>query len=171
MARTGWQRNWIRILTTLLTAAVMVMIFCFSTENAAESDQRSGVFSMLIIRMIHPDFDRMYAETQKEIYDAVQHAVRKCAHFSEYLMLGFFMRLCLESWFGRKKRRPGRLMISAFGAGTVYACTDEAHQLLIEGRAGVWTDVLVDAAGVLTGVVLAAFLIRLIHRTIEDRQL
>ncbi len=170
MACTGWQRNWIRTLTTLLTAAVMVMIFCFSTENAAESDQRSGVFSMFMIRMIHPDYEQMDAETQKKIYDEVQHAVRKCAHFSEYMMLGFLMRLCLESWFGTDKLRPGRLMISAFGAGTFYACTDEAHQMLIDGRAGAWTDVLVDAAGVLTGAVLAAFLIRLINRMIEDRR-
>ena len=170
MARTGWQKNWIRALTTLLTAAVMVMIFCFSTENAAESDQRSGVLSMIVISMIHPDYDQMETEAQKEIYDEVQHTVRKCAHFSEYLLLGFFIRLCLESWFGTKKTRPGSLLLSAFGAGTVYACTDEAHQLLIDGRAGAWTDVLVDAGGVLTGAVLAACLIRLINRMTEDRR-
>ena len=47
-----------------------------------------------------------------------------------------------------------------FGTGTAYACSDELHQLSIDGRSGQWTDVLVDGSGVLTGVVLGTLLIK-----------
>ena len=43
MARTGWQNPWVRAVTTILTVAVMVMIFCFSMEDAENSDKRSGI--------------------------------------------------------------------------------------------------------------------------------
>lgn len=164
MTRTGWQTPWVRIVTTLLTIAVMVMIFCFSTENAEHSDRRSGVISIRIVRIFHPEYEQMNPEKQKEIYDNVQHIVRKCAHFTEYMMLGFLIRLCLESWFGHRMKRYRILALIGFGAGTGYACTDELHQLSIDGRSGQWTDVLVDSSGVLAGVVLGTLLIKSLNR-------
>ena len=164
MTRTGWQTPWVRIVTTLLTIAVMVMIFCFSTENAEHSDRRSGVISIRIVRIFHPEYEQMNPEKQKEIYDNVQHIVRKCAHFTEYMMLGFLIRLCLESWFGHRMKRYRILALIGFGSGTGYACTDELHQLSIDGRSGQWTDVLVDSSGVLAGVVLGTLLIKSLNR-------
>ena len=164
MTRTGWQTPWVRIVTTLLTIAVMVMIFCFSTENAEHSDRRSGVISIRIVRIFHPEYEQMNPEKQKEIYDNVQHIVRKCAHFTEYMMLGFLIRLCLESWFGHRMKRYRILALIGFGAGAGYACTDELHQLSIDGRSGQWTDVLVDSSGVLAGVVLGTLLIKSLNR-------
>lgn len=157
--KTGWQKAWVRILTTLLTAAVMVMIFCFSTENAEQSDQRSGVFSQIIIRTVHPDYDLLDAAQQKRIYDDTQMVVRKCAHFSEYALLGFLIRLCMESWFGHRTLKRHLPAIAGFVSGSLYAVTDELHQLAIDGRYGKWTDVLIDSAGVLTGVILGTLLI------------
>ena len=34
----------------------------------------------------------------------------------------------------------------------LYACTDEIHQLFIQGRAGQLKDVLIDTIGSLTGI-------------------
>ena len=119
MTRTGWQKTWVRTATTLLTAAVMVIIFFFSTESGDESDRRSGVISMTVIRLIHPEYEQADEETQKSIYDDVQHIVRKCAHFSEYMLLGFLIRLCLESWFGHRMKKARILAIAGFGAAAV----------------------------------------------------
>ena len=94
----------------------------------------------------------------------VQYAVRKCAHFTEYMILGFLLRLCLESWFGHRMRKFRILALIGFGAGTAYACSDEAHQLVIDGRSGQWKDVLVDSSGVLTGVTLGTLLIKSLSR-------
>ena len=164
MTGTGCQRSWVRILTTLLTAAVMVMIFAFSTEDAEHSDRTSGLISRRVLSIIHPEYEQLEESRQKLLYDDVQHIVRKCAHFTEYMLLGLMLRLCLESWFGRKVRKSRRLTLAGFCGGTVYACTDEFHQLLIEGRSGQWSDVLVDGSGVLLGVMIAALLIRRINR-------
>ena len=170
MTRSGWQRTWVRILTTLLTAAVMVMIFGFSTENAEKSDHRSGVFAGRLVRLLYPDFDRMDPEQQEEAFFESQVIVRKCAHVTEYTVLGFLIRLCLESWFGSRMKKLSPLALIGFGAGTAYACSDEMHQLAIEGRSGQWTDVLVDGSGVLAGVMLGTLLIRRINRKANLRK-
>ena len=166
MTKTGWQTSWVRIVTTVLTLAVMAMIFCFSMENAEQSDFRSGRISDRFIRLFHPDYDRLEEAEQKAIYERAQHIVRKCAHFTEYMMLGFLLRLCLESWFGHRMRKYRILALIGFGTGTAYACSDEMHQLSIEGRSGEWTDVLVDGSGVLVGITLGTLLIQSVNHMI-----
>jgi len=160
MERAGWQQTWVRILTTALTVAVMVMIFCFSMENAEDSDQTSGKISMEVIHIIHPDFDEKPPQVQKTIYDDVQYAVRKTAHFTEYALLGLMMRFCLESWVGRRKWT----LPAAWAAGTLYAVTDELHQMQIDGRYGQWKDVLIDSSGVLAGILIACMILHLIFK-------
>ena len=164
MVRTGWQRTWVRILTTALTICVMVMIFEFSTQDADRSDHTSGFISNAIISVLYRDYAMQTPEKRQEIYDSVQFVVRKCAHFSEYTLLGFLLRLCLESWFGHRMKKYRILALIGFGAGTAYACTDEAHQLGVEGRSGAWKDVLVDAGGVLLGVALGTMLVKTLNR-------
>ena len=164
MTRSGWQNPWVRAVTTLLTVAVMVMIFCFSMENAETSDKRSGFIAMPVIRLLHPDYDQLDEAAQDEIYAGVSLVVRKCAHFTEYMVLGFLLRLCLESWFGHRMRKYRILALIGFGAGTAYACTDELHQLGVEGRSGAWKDGLVDAGGVLLGVALGTMLVKTLNR-------
>ena len=163
MTNAWLQKSWVRILLTVLTAAMMVLIFCFSMENAENSDQTSGKYARQVIRTLHPDYETYSQDKQKEIYDSVQHVVRKTAHFTEYMVLGILLRLCLESWFGSRKILPA----AAWGAGTVYAGTDELHQLMTDGRSGQWTDVLLDSSGVLAGVAIASLILWILirHRT------
>ena len=160
MKRSGWQRTWVRILTTLMTMAVMVFIFAFSTEDAESSDQTSGNISREVLPIVYPDYEQKPPEEQKTCYDNVQHIVRKTAHFTEYMILGLLIRLCLESWFGHRKR----MLPASWAAGTIYAGTDELHQLLIDGRSGQWTDVLLDSGGVMTGVLIAVLILYLSSR-------
>ena len=49
MEQTGWQRTWVRVLLTMLTAAVMLLIFFFSNETADRSDRTSGIFTRIVI--------------------------------------------------------------------------------------------------------------------------
>ena len=135
---------------------MMVLIFFFSTETADRSDQTSGVITERVIDSFYPEYQTSSPQRKKSIYDSVQHMVRKSAHFTEYAVLGILMRCCLESWFGKRKW----LIPAAWACGTFYAGTDELHQMLIDGRSGQWSDVLLDSAGVLTGVLLISFIIR-----------
>ena len=170
MVRTGWQRTWVRILTTALTICVMVMIFEFSTQDADRSDHTSGFISNAIISVLYRDYAMQTPEKRQEIYDSVQFVVRKCAHFSEYTLLGFLLRLCLESWFGHRMKKRHALMLPAFLCGTLYAGSDEWHQKLIDGRSGQWTDVLLDSCGVLFGAFLGNRLILWINRKQEGAE-
>lgn len=163
MERTGWQQTWVRIMTTVLTVAMMVLIFCFSTEDAAHSDRTSGKISSEVVHVVHPDYDQKPPQIQKVYFDDAQHIVRKTAHFTEYLLLGLLIRLCLESWFGSRK---GMLPV-AWGAGTIYAGTDELHQLMIDGRSGQLTDVMIDSCGVLTGALIANLIL---HRLLSKKR-
>ena len=167
MERNGWQRTWVRIVTTVMTAAMMILIFRFSMETAERSDRTSGVVTDRVIDTFYPDYESSSQERQRSIYDSVQHLVRKTAHFTEYTLLGILIRCCLESWFGRKKW----LEAAAWAGGTIYAGTDELHQLLIDGRSGQWSDVLLDSGGVLTGVLLAGLVIRIGARHFRRKEL
>ena len=163
----GLQKTPVRILLTVMTAAMMVLIFCFSMETAEKSDQTSGALTKTVISVAYPEYKQYTPIRQKSLYDQVQHIVRKSAHFTEYTLLGLLMRLCLESWFGRRK---GLVPIS-WGSGTLYAVTDEIHQLLIDGRSGQWTDVLLDSSGVLTGVLISTVVLWLLRRHRERRRI
>ncbi len=165
MTRRGLQKRWVRILLTGMTAVMMVLIFCFSMEPAEQSDETSGSISRTVISVIHPDYPTYPTEKQRNIYDTVQHYVRKTAHFTEYLILGLLIRLCLESWFGKQKW----LSPVSWAAGTLYAGTDELHQLLTDGRSGQWRDVLIDSSGVLTGVLIAMLALHILRAAQEKR--
>lgn len=168
MKQGGWQKTWVRVLTSGMTLGLMIMIFAFSTQDAEKSDRTSGFISDTVVRLVYRDYEQMNPASQQSIYAEIQHIVRKCAHFTEYCLLGFMLRLCLESWFGHRKRGKWRLFTLALCAGILYACTDEIHQLMIDGRSGQWTDVLVDSGGVLTGVTAGMLLIgRLIDHNAE----
>ncbi len=160
MAKSGLQKTWVRILLTVLTLALMAVIFFFSTETAEKSDATSGQITEQVIDTLHPDYETYPEIRKKKIYDATQRIVRKAAHFFEYLVLGVLLRLCLESWFGS---RPG-LSFASWASGSLYAGTDELHQLITDGRSGQWSDVLLDSGGVLAGVLAASFVLWLVFR-------
>ena len=53
---------------------------------------------------------------------------------------------------------------------TLYAATDEIHQLFVAGRTGKWQDVLLDSSGALAGLLLAMFMLWLIRRRRAKKQ-
>ena len=134
-----------------LNVAVMVMIFWFSAQPAVDSDQTSGKLIRLLLAFFRPDFSRMNEAEQAELILAWQLPIRKLAHFSEYFLLGLFSRMLLEEFELRYKFWIG------WGFGTLYAVTDELHQLAVEMRAPSPVDVGIDSAGVLCGILVAMF--------------
>ena len=155
------QKTWVRAVTTLLTLGVMLMIFMFSTEKAEKSDATSGVVAEWVAEKIEPEYKKMPEPQKTSFFKEVQYIVRKCAHFTEFALLGCSMRLCLESWFGALDKNPGKrrkkfwlLALLAWLGGTGYAALDEIHQTMVDGRTGRPLDVLIDSSGVLTGTLI-----------------
>jgi len=73
------------------------------------------------------------------VWDTV---LRKCAHVTEYAILGGLLYRALE------REAP------ALAAGIAYAATDELHQHFVRGRHASPVDVAIDAVGVALGMLL-----------------
>ena len=56
------------------------------------------------------------------------------------------------------------LLFLGWGIAVLYSVTDEIHQMFVPGRACMFTDILIDSAGALTGVLLFAAVWFPIHK-------
>ena len=146
-----------------------VFIFYMSAKPADESDELSYGVVYQIIGFVVPGYDQMPYDDQLYWQKTLNYPVRKTAHFLEYALLGALMfnmlfqitRAC-NRMFGPDTRN-GLLKIGAgaWALSTIYACTDEVHQLFVLGRTGKITDVLIDSCGVLLGVLVAFAIVRM----------
>ena len=76
--------------------------------------------------------------------------LRKCAHMTEYALLYLLWRRAL----------PDASPWAAVAIAVAYAISDEIHQRFVRDRHGAPTDVLIDAAGVLIGVLTQRLFLR-----------
>lgn len=76
--------------------------------------------------------------------------VRKCAHFTEYMVLG----VLVTHAFDIEGRRTFDRMLPTVVFLLLVPSIDETIQLFVPGRAGMITDVMIDCCGAATGVVL-----------------
>lgn len=137
----------VRYSLLLLALVWMVLIFGFSAQSATESGGLSALITEPLTKMIVRFSEAMTVAQQAELYLKVDGIVRIFAHFSEYTVLGMLLTAVLRA-FGIKNGFMPWLV------GVVYAVTDEWHQAYSPGRASDPMDVLIDAAGVLCGVVI-----------------
>jgi len=152
MKKTG-----IRLLLWAAVLATAVMIFAFSAQTADESAQLSGTVVEQVLEVLGVE------DPPEETVSLLDTLARKSGHFLEYMLLGFWAMLLAGSYDLRYRAAI------AWGGSTLYAVTDELHQLGVEGRAGMFTDVLIDSGGVLAGVLAAMLLVRFLGRIHRKR--
>lgn len=163
------RKQCVRLILWIAVGIVAGIIFWFSAQNGTASQQMSSGITEKVVEVVEPDYDSLPEPEQQTLFDAVQFAVRKSAHFSEYALLGFLLRLLCASY---ALRRGG---LVAWLCGTGYAATDELHQWFVAARSAMWQDVCLDSSGVLAGVLLATGILALIayrrnrRRTSHDR--
>ena len=141
--------NAIRIFLIILTLSVMAIIFALSADTADESDAKSDAISDSIVFQILNNFDL----TDEQIDMLVRRCVvivRKTAHFAEYAALGFLLASVFVS-FGLKTKLNVPI---SFIIGVLYAVSDEIHQYFVPGRSCQISDMLLDSAGVITGILV-----------------
>ena len=169
--RASRGRKVLRILLPVMTIAWMCLIFRMSALPADDSAELSLSVGEMIGRLLNPDFDSWPEEEQAAWARRIDHPVRKLAHGAEYIILGILLTLnvqiyaqedgrFLQKRFSDGSGKPGRKALLLSGAviwmtGTLYACTDEWHQLYVPGRSCQFSDILIDSGGVLAGVLLA----------------
>lgn len=141
----------VRIILFVLISALMTVIFIFSHQPAEVSSQVSGGLIYRVLNFIMSGFDSLTDEQRAQTVESLQFVVRKCAHaFSYATMGGMLMGLMLTYDF--KKAMSGKLI--AFGVAVLYAITDEVHQLFVAGRSGQVSDVFLDSAGAICGILI-----------------
>lgn len=142
-----------QLLKCIPMVLVMIGIFVFSCMPGEESGNTSRGFLMAIAHIVegitHRDFTA-------ESIEAWHHVIRKGAHFTEYAVLG----MTVVYAFGEKLKKAKRIIPVALGICAFYAATDEFHQYFVANRVGSVSDVLLDSAGALTGIVVFLLITR-----------
>ena len=138
----------LKIIYSAITISIMVFIFV----QSAMPDVVSAEESNFIVRIITGIIEKTSIGITNE--EMISFLVRKTAHFTEYAVFGASIYLTAQQFFFRKRW----IAVLSWLAGTLYAVSDEIHQIFVPGRFGQVTDVMIDSCGVALGV-LITFLI------------
>lgn len=137
-----------RIIFTICLAATVIFIF----SNSSEIGALSGSKSAIVTEFLNKALGGIGVG-----YRFSEHLVRKLAHFSEYMLLGFWLMLSLRAY----TRRILSFISWPLFFGLLTATTDEFFQLSVSGRSGEVRDIVIDFSGVLAGIMAGLFAILL----------
>lgn len=130
-----------KIIFAIITLLWVAVIFSFSLQPGDVSGDLSGSLIRKILAFFVPGF-----LDNPEQLEMLHFIFRKCAHFTEFMILGVLSRITLQYMNLRYK--------GVFGLGfcVAVAALDETIQLFVSGRAGRVQDVLIDSAGAVVGI-------------------
>ena len=139
----AWLKRW---WPALLWAAA---ISGFSTQGFSSEHT-----SHYIIPFLH----WLLPSASPETLELLHHAIRKCAHFTEYFILSLLIfRGIRAGQKGWHLRWALVTVLIVFG----YAALDEFHQSFVPGRGAAFTDVLIDASGGIAAQLVASLVVLL----------
>ena len=151
----------------------MAVIFWFSSMPGDESNTKSkSTIKEAIETITNPETkDANTTQTQQnqakqkdqkeeQLIEKLNKPLRKCMHASVYFVLSILIFNCLKTF----KISGWKTVIIPIGIAFLYACTDEFHQLFIDGRTSQFTDVLIDTFGAILGVAMINVAIRIIGK-------
>lgn len=137
---------------SILAILIMIVIFCFSAQNAIISQSTSDGVLALVTNAIEGWFSSISPKLAETVLIIMTSSFRKLAHFCIYTALGFFVSGAV---FCTRFNKP-RLLRSAIALiiCVLYAVTDEIHQSFIPGRSCELRDVIIDSSGALLGTLI-----------------
>lgn len=143
----------IRAILLALIISVMVIIFALSAQDSNDSGMASGWLTETIFFFLGIDGDSI---TEEE-FIKIEGFIRSAAHFSEYALLAFLAAFLLKTY------SLSALPVLGFSVAfsSLYAITDEIHQIFVPGRAAQISDWLVDTSGALAGAAAVLLLLAL----------
>jgi VanZ family protein len=133
------------------------VIWTFSTHWFT-SENTAGV--------IEPFLHWIFSSLTPATLDFIHHIFRKCAHVTEYFIFGWLVLRAIRG--GSSGLRPA-WALAAIGTAAAYASLDEFHQSFVRGRTASVYDVMLDTAGGMLAIIVAA-LIALRLRQGDGRQ-
>lgn len=150
----------LRVVSIITTIACMVMIFNFSADNAVESTDLSSKVVQYFCQFVYKltGKDPQVAFSLETMY-MLEYFFRKLAHMTIYMLLSINMMLVLFTFNISMYIRIGITFILCYG----YACSDEIHQMFVDGRGAAFKDTLFDGTGALIGIVIALIVYCIIY--------
>ena len=145
---------WVIAGRVVFTVALIACIW-FIFSNSMAVAEVSSVSSGRVLQLLQAVLRRLGMPGLAQ--RLTMHLVRKLAHFCEYTLEGFLLMLCMRVY----SRHPLRHITVPMLAGVLTALTDETIQLFSQGRSSQVTDVWLDSAGVLAGILAALLLMGL----------
>ncbi|MDO4282242.1 MAG: VanZ family protein [Clostridia bacterium] len=136
-------RKLLKYFSILIVIIWMGIVFQFSSESSLKSENTSNHFTKTILGENITD----------QRVEELSFMIRKTAHFTLYTIGGVCICLCVMLNYEGKKN----IYLIGFSIGSIYAITDEIHQLFVPGRACELRDVIIDSLGILVGVVIIKF--------------
>lgn len=129
-----------------MTIMIMIFIFVQSALPADLSQQESNFIVRYLAQRLRMD---------EELLSFI---VRKCAHFTEYMILGISVKVTADDLLRQSRRADIQTRTAAilcpWCIGALYAVSDEIHQSFVPGRSCELRDMIIDSCGVLTGVLI-----------------
>ena len=146
------------VIYAFFTFCCMVLIFCFSAQDASESDKTSDSFTVKVLSTVSSKFNDLDKEKQAEVVDSLAFPVRKAAHFSIYFVLGIFSAL---TFISVKRIKFYYNSLFAFLLCAFYSVSDEIHQYFVKGRSCEIRDMLIDSGAALLAVIIITAVIKI----------
>jgi len=149
----------LRIIAILTTLIWMIVIFRFSMDTGTSSHELSDLCVQIFNKAVYSFTGKdLRISITPEHYAMVELFFRKLAHMGIYFILSINVMVVL---FTFNMKMISRIFISVFFC-FIYACTDEFHQMFVDGRGASFFDCLIDTTGAILGIVAA-----LIHGLIK----
>ncbi len=127
-----------------------VLLYVVLSSQVGSAENSIGWLVGFLSR-ISPD---LAERLSPEVLHTINYIVRKGAHFCGFAILNLLGYLMFRRTFEMERRRALRWAVVT---SILRAVLDETQQAFVPGRTALFTDVLIDSAGVL----LMAYLIRL----------
>lgn len=143
----GNKKIFIHILSWLPALIIMTIIFSFSANVADDSAKTSGGLTKKVVYVIEKITGNEIEENSVR-YEEIHHIVRKAGHFLEFMTLGCTFVLPYALITDKKIS----VFILCEMSSAFYACTDEFHQIFVDGRDGNLKDVCIDSCGAFAGI-------------------
>ena len=153
-------KNILRIVFLLLTITTCVIIFSYSAQDGTKSKSTSEKVARQIIET-YPKTKKLQKEEKEQLVKKNQKLIRKTAHVAEYAILGFF----LLGFIGTYDMETKTKLLIVLSFCIIFATSDEIHQGIVGGgRAMRMSDVLLDTAGSILGIVPMTLIQFFIHK-------
>ena len=140
-----------RVIFTFGLIACIVFIFSNSMKVGNVSEAASGRVLALVQKVL------THLGMPGAASHVTMHLIRKLAHFCEYTLEGFLLMLCMRVY---TRNYIWHISVPLLG-GVLTALADETIQIYSPGRSSQVTDVWLDSAGVLAGILAALVLMAL----------